>query len=167
MALKDTREGRDLARLLDPDRWQEDVDRLRAAMARVDKAEDDAARHHQGGLAVIPKPPTPQVISALLRKAGYDRSEVISRATMNHRYTTGFYVRSGRVAGKTEVYVNWRLKKPAPAIAAEQAERERNQARALELAGEYAEAIRAAGWPAEVIHLAGPLVRVTAKTEEN
>ena len=34
---------------------------------------------------------------------------------------------------------------------------------ALEMAGKYAEVTKAAGWPAEVIHLAGPLVRVTAK----
>jgi hypothetical protein len=101
--------------------------------------------------------PTPQGISALLRKAGFGRSVTLSRAKLHHRYTAGFYVRG---AG-AEVYVRWRPKTPLLTPSAAQAAR--NRATALKMAGRHAEAIKAAGWPAEVIHLNGPLVRVTSK----
>lgn len=101
--------------------------------------------------------PTPQGISALLRKAGFERSAVLSRASLNHRYTAGFRTRST----ETEVYVGYRWATPLVTPSAKQAER--NLATALEMTAKYAEALTAAGWPAEVIHLAGPLVRVTAK----
>jgi hypothetical protein len=99
------------------------------------------------------KNPTPQGISRLLTAAGYDRSEAMPRS----RHTAGFHVRGATA----RVYVNWRPKTPLLTPSPAQADRDR--ARALELADEYAEAIRAAGWPAEVIHLAGPVVRVSAK----
>ncbi len=103
------------------------------------------------------KNPTPQGISRLLKTAGFDRSETLSRASLHHRYTAGFHVRGA----ETETYVGWRPETPLVTPSAAQAER--NKARALEMVGEYAEALKVAGWPAEVIHLAGPLVRVTPK----
>ena len=105
------------------------------------------------------KNPTAQGISRLLKAAAYDRSETISRATLAHRYTAGFHVRA---AGADEVYVGWRPATPPEGNSAAFRERH-NKARALELTEEYAGVLRAAGWPAEVIHLAGPLVRVTAR----
>jgi hypothetical protein len=36
MALEDTREGQDIARTFDTARWQESIDRLRAAMAAAE-----------------------------------------------------------------------------------------------------------------------------------
>jgi hypothetical protein len=52
--------------------------------------------------------PTTRNISAALRKAGFGRAAVLSRATMHHRYATGFYVRSSGA----EVYVSWRPETP-------------------------------------------------------
>lgn len=103
------------------------------------------------------KRPTPQAISALLRKAGFERSETLSRASWHHRHTAGFYVRGDEAAA----YVGHRAATPPLTPSAAQAER--NKATALEMTAKYVEALTAAGWPAEVIHLAGPLVRVTAK----
>lgn len=105
------------------------------------------------------KNPTAQGISRLLKAAGFDRSETLSRASLRHRYTAGFHVRGDGA----DVYVGWRPATPPPPEGDSVAFRERNRPVALEMAGRYAEALRAAGWPAEVIHLAGPLVRVTAK----
>jgi hypothetical protein len=106
---------------------------------------------------VATKKPTPQGISALLRKAGYERSAVLSRASLRHRYTAGFHTRST----ETEVYIGHRAE--TPLLPPSAARKERDKATALEMVGKYAEALRAAGWLAEVIHLAGPLVRVTPK----
>lgn len=96
---------------------------------------------------------TPEGISRLLKAAGFDRSEDIPRG----RHTAGFHVR----ADIARVYVNWRpavlLLTPPPVQA------DRDRVTALEMADRYAEAIRAAGWAAEVIHLSGPVVRVSAK----
>jgi hypothetical protein len=103
------------------------------------------------------KIPTASGISRLLAAARFDRSEVISRARLHHRRTAGFHVRGDGNA----VYVGWRPKTPLVTPSASQAERDRQ--RALEMAQEYAEALTAKGWPAEVIHLNGPLARVTAK----
>ncbi len=101
--------------------------------------------------------PSPQGISRLLGAAGFDRSEILSQAQWHHRYTAGFYVQG---AG-AEAHVRWRAK--TALVRPSDAQLDRNRATALEMAGKYAEAIRAAGWPAEVIHLAGPVVRVSAK----
>jgi hypothetical protein len=102
--------------------------------------------------------PAPQGISRLLTAAGYDRSEVLPRRRGEpDRYTAGFHVQGAAA----RVYVNWRPETPLLAPSPAQAVRDRE--RALELADEYADAIRAAGWPAEVIHLSGPVVRVSAK----
>jgi hypothetical protein len=109
---------------------------------------------------VMPKNPAPQVISRLLKAAGFDRSEVLSRAALRQTYTTGFRVRASDI----ELYVSWRRERLDPDAARPSGKQaERDKATALEMAGRYAEAISAAGWQAEVIHLAGPLVRVTAK----
>jgi hypothetical protein len=106
---------------------------------------------------VAPKPPTPQAISALLRKAGFKRSEKLPRTASYDRYSAGFHVRGD----KTAAYAGWRPETPLLSLSA--AEAKRSEATALEMAGKYARTIQRAGWPAEVIHLAGPLVRVTAK----
>ena len=118
--------------------------------------------HSEERTTMATKNPSAQAISRLLKAAGYDRSEVISQSRQHGRHTAGFCVRGGGVrAGEAIVVVGWRPKTPLVTPSAEQAERDK--ARALEMASEYAEVIRAAGWPAGVIHLAGPVVRVTAK----
>ena len=96
------------------------------------------------------KNPTRPGISRLLEAAGFTRREP--------RRSPGFNIRLDASAA----YVGWLpavrpLSRPLPE------EVERDKATALEMAGKYAEALKAAGWPAEVIHLAGPLVRVTPK----
>jgi hypothetical protein len=98
--------------------------------------------------------PTTRNISAALRKAGFGRGAVLSRATMHHRYATGFYVRSSGA----NVYVSWRPE--TPLVTPSAAWTERNRATALEMVAKYAAALKDVGWPAEVIHLNGPLVRV-------
>jgi|SRR5580658_7029559 hypothetical protein len=105
------------------------------------------------------KTPTPQGISRLLAKAGFERSAVLSQARLHHRYTAGFHVRGDGNA----VYVGWRNKTPLVSRSALQAGRDKQTA--LEMVHQYAEALAALGWPAEVIHLNGPLARITAKTE--
>jgi hypothetical protein len=107
----------------------------------------------------VVKPPSPQHVSRVLRAAGFDRSEVLSRATLNHRCTAGFHVRASDI----EVYVSWRPK--TPLLTPSAAQRDRDKATALEMAGKYAEAVTAAGWAAEIIDLAGPVVRVTARED--
>lgn len=106
---------------------------------------------------MTPKTPTASGISRLLAKLDFERSEVLSHATLNHRYTAGFYVRGDGNA----VYVGYRNKTPLVSLSASQAER--NKQTTLDMVQKYAEALSAAGWPAEVIHLNGPLARVTAK----
>jgi hypothetical protein len=109
---------------------------------------------------MAPKPPTPQAISALLRKAGFARSEKLPRTARYDRYSAGFHVRGDSAAA----YAGWRPE--TPLLSPSTTEADRNKATALEMAGKYADALTSAGWPAEVIHLAGPLVRVTAKPAE-
>ena len=104
------------------------------------------------------KTPTASGISRLLAKS-FERSEVLSQATLNNRHTAGFHVRGDGQA----VYVGWRNKTPLVSRSALQAERDK--ATALEMVQQYADALNAAGWPATVIHLAGPLAYVTAKPE--
>jgi hypothetical protein len=107
------------------------------------------------------KTPTASGISRLLAKAGFERSERIPGVRNwgrgNGGYTAGFHVRGDGQA----VYVGWRNKTPLVSRSALQAERDKRTA--AEMAERYAEALVEAGWPAEVIHLAGPLARVTAK----
>ena len=103
------------------------------------------------------KNPTPQGISRLLAKAGFERSAVLSQSAPHPRYEAGFYV----CGGASAVYVGWRNRTPLVSRSALQAERDSRTA--LEMAQEYAGALSAAGWPTEVIHLSGPLARVTAK----
>jgi len=107
-----------------------------------------------------PRTPTTQGISRLLANAGFERSAQLSRATLNHRYTAGFHVRSDGQA----VYVGWRNKTPLISPSALQVERDKRAA--LEMVQQYAGTLSTLGWQAEVIHLNGPLARVTAKTEE-
>jgi hypothetical protein len=108
----------------------------------------------------MPSNPTPQGISRLLKTAGFDRSEVLPRWRGEpDRYTAGFYVRGDA----DKAYVNWRPK--APLLTPSPAQADRDRVTALEMADRYAEAIRAAGWAAEVIHLSGPVVRVSAKED--
>jgi hypothetical protein len=108
---------------------------------------------------MTPKTPTASGISRLLASLGFERSEVLSRASLNHRYTAGFHVRGDGQA----VYVGWRFKTPLVSRSAQQVERDK--ATALEMVQKYADALNAAGWPAEVIHLNGPRARVTAKED--
>lgn len=108
----------------------------------------------------MPKAPSPQAISRLLKAAGFERSEMTSRASLRQTWTTGFRVRFDKDAG--QVFVGW-LHKRADPYTPYRLLAEQHKATALEMAGKYAEAISAAGWNAEVIHLAGPVVRVTAK----
>ena len=98
-----------------------------------------------------PRTPTTQGISRLLANAGFE---------LNHRYTAGFHVRSDGQA----VYVGWRNKTPLISPSALQVERDKRAA--LEMVQQYAGTLSTLGWQAEVIHLNGPLARVTAKTEE-
>jgi hypothetical protein len=105
---------------------------------------------------MITKRPTPQAISAALRKAGFERSAVLSRASLHHRYTAGFYTRDSTEA---EVFVGHRIATDVPTVSHVASYR----AAAREMTAKYAEALTAAGWPAEVT--TGPLVRVTAKVE--
>ena len=109
------------------------------------------------GMSTV-KNPTPQGISRFLGSAGFERSAVLSRASLNHRYTAGFHVRGDGRA----VYVGWRNKTPLVSRSALQVERDKRTA--LEKVQQYTEALNAAGWAAEVIHLNGPLARVTSKT---
>jgi hypothetical protein len=93
---------------------------------------------------MAPKPPTAQGISRLLKAAGFDNSTSLR--------VPGFHVR----ADASAVYVGWRQGRQQGRHVYDQAAENRALA-------EYAEAVSAAGWPAEVIYLAGPLVRVTAR----
>jgi hypothetical protein len=108
----------------------------------------------QGETPMATKNPSAQAISRLLKAAGFDRSEVVRQTC-----TAGFHARPADAG----VYVGWRQEQLSRYSRPSAAQAERDKATALEMAGKYAEAITAAGWPAEVIHLAGPLVRVTAK----
>lgn len=90
------------------------------------------------------KPPTPQGISALLRKAGFERS--LQREFASH--TAGFRVRAGRdtrIAPGPYVRVRWwpdSSYQPAiPGVL--------NDRRATWLA-KYARVLTTAGWPVEV-----------------
>jgi hypothetical protein len=96
------------------------------------------------------KHPTRSAISRVLDAAGFTWSD--------HRRFDGYHIRRDA----STAYIGWLpavrpLSRPLPE------EVERNKATALEMANKYAEALRAEGWPAEVIHLAGPLVHVTPK----
>ncbi len=93
------------------------------------------------------KTPTRTGISRLLEAAGFARSE--------HRRFDGFHVR----VDASTAYVTW-LPAVMPYSRPLPEEEERSAAAALEMAGRYADALLAAGWPAEVVDLNGPLVRV-------
>jgi hypothetical protein len=92
------------------------------------------------GLQRAAKPPTAQGISRLLAAAGFERSATLSRASLHHRHTAGFYVRGPG----SEVHVRWRPQTPLLTPSAAQAERNRATARAR--LAELAEAIRAKGY---------------------
>lgn len=96
------------------------------------------------------KNPTTQAVSRVLESAGFGKSE--------QRRRDGFRIR----LDASSAYVGWLpavrpLSRPLPE------EADRDKATALEMANRYAAALEEAGWPAEVIHLNGPLVRVTPK----
>lgn len=105
------------------------------------------------------KPPTPQGISALLRKAGFERA-VITRSYMRglgSDHTAGYHVKK-RPGHAGEVAVNWwpstsRKNAYSPAVI------EGDIATGRAMHERYAEAIRAAGWGTEITRL---IVRVYA-----
>ena len=82
--------------------------------------------------------PTPQGISALLRRAGFERS-VMTRNSRHHKeHTAGYHVK----AFMGEVVVNWWPETDYSAEAHEAAIPVGREMRAR-----YAKAIAAAGWP--------------------
>lgn len=80
------------------------------------------------------KPPTPQGISALLRKAGFDRASV-DRFTL----TAGFFVMTSRADPGGGVRVGYRAAHVGSQTAATRSD----------LLAKYTEAIKAAGWNVE------------------
>jgi hypothetical protein len=107
------------------------------------------------------KPPTPQGISALLRKAGFERA-VITRTYargLGSDHTAGYHVK--KRPGHDEVVVNWwpstsRKNAYAPAVV------EGDRATAITMHERYAEAIRAAGWGVEIDRLNVRVFRAVA-----
>lgn len=85
------------------------------------------------------KQPTPQGISALLRKAGFSRSETSTTAVPGwHHYSPGYRVR-GNGPGEVHVWHEDGRLRPT----------DEDRQRAAENAGWYAEAIEAAGYAVE------------------
>lgn len=99
------------------------------------------------------KPPTPQGISVLLRKAGFEKS-VVTRNTRHHKaHTAGYHVTT--IMG--EVRVNW-WPETDDSAAAHQAAIPKGR----EMRARYADVIAAAGWAVtEKMHT----LIVTAKPE--
>lgn len=107
-----------------------------------------------------PKTPTPQGISALLRKAGFERAEVIRKGRHHGENTAGYRVHKA----PGEVRVNhWPATVPPTARTTEFAAEERRQT--LEMLGRYAEAIEAAGWTVTRVR-AFTMLAVTAPEED-
>jgi hypothetical protein len=119
----------------------------------------DKNRKRLGGLT-MPKNPTPQGISALLRKAGFDRAEVIRGGRRHGENTAGYHVHA--MAG--EVRVNhWPATVLPTARTTKFAQEERRQT--LEMLDRYAEAIQAAGWTVTKVR-AFTMLAVTAPKDE-
>jgi hypothetical protein len=89
----------------------------------------------------IPKPPTPQGISALLKRAGFEKAIVTNNSRYVKENTEGFHV--GKFPGGV-VVTHWTKSAPPSerTTAHVQAERERERG----MVTRYAEAIRLAGW---------------------
>lgn len=86
--------------------------------------------------------PTPQAISALLRKAGFERAEMTRNSRHHKEHTAGFHV----TASFGEVRVNWWPDSRDPASQrAEAVQQQIEDGRAMR--ARYAQAIVNAGWP--------------------
>jgi hypothetical protein len=99
------------------------------------------------------KSPTPQGISALLRKAGFTRSEWERQFKLGTCVQDGYRVVKAVIAGQPAVSVRWcRTAGPAP-----------DAGRQSVILSDYARAIEVAGWRAQRTERE---VIVTAKTED-
>lgn len=90
------------------------------------------------------KPPTPQAISSLLRKAGFEKAVITDNNRYHKENTAGFHI----VKGAGDVRVTWWSESVLPSarttafVEAERAEERR-------MLTVYAEVIRAGGWAVE------------------
>lgn len=104
------------------------------------------------------KPPTAQGVSAVLRKAGHERSETHTTAVKGwHNHTEGYRVRNWG-EGEGEVRVEHETSDFSPGVNA--------ASRRDSKLAEYTEALEAKGWAVRRLETGTPCLLVTMKAEE-
>jgi hypothetical protein len=109
----------------------------------------------------VSKPPTPQAISALLRKAGFARSNHGDKGVMWNAMSTGYRVTGRAPDAEPRFVVVLHFDEGQYGF---RVDYERHLETAVEQLSRYAEVISAAGWDAELKH-GDPKLIVTAQED--